>query len=81
MGDHIWGWPGDVVDAFTIVTAFSGICTSLGLGAIQISAGLRRVGAIDPDLFYENTALHVICICVVTCVATLSVVSGLNYGI
>lgn len=35
---------GDVVDGFSIVTTVAGVCTSLGLGAIQIVAGAKRLG-------------------------------------
>jgi hypothetical protein len=82
LGEYTWGWIGDVIDGFTIVTTVAGVCTSLGLGAFQIAAGLKRVGAIDDDLSEDKMRnVHVISIWVITLIATCSVVSGLNVGI
>ena len=39
FGKAIWGWLGDLVDIFTILTIVAGLCTSLALGAQQIVAG------------------------------------------
>lgn len=58
------------------------MCTSLGLGAFQLAAGLKFVGTIDEDITEEKLQdVHVISIWIITCIATLSVVSGLNVGI
>eukprot|EP00429_Kryptoperidinium_foliaceum_P020021 CAMPEP_0176047276 /NCGR_PEP_ID=MMETSP0120_2-20121206/23479_1 /TAXON_ID=160619 /ORGANISM="Kryptoperidinium foliaceum, Strain CCMP 1326" /LENGTH=827 /DNA_ID=CAMNT_0017380691 /DNA_START=109 /DNA_END=2592 /DNA_ORIENTATION=+ len=82
LGEYTWGWIGDVIDGFTIVTTVAGVCTSLGLGAFQLKAGLEFVGAVEEDLTPEKTqTVHVVSIWVITCVATMSVVSGLNVGI
>ncbi|CAK0799968.1 unnamed protein product [Prorocentrum cordatum] len=43
IGDRVYGPLGDCVDALSIVTSIAGVCTSLGLGAIQINAGLQRI--------------------------------------
>jgi len=79
LGEYTWGWLGDLIDGFTIVTVVSGVCTSLGLGAMQLVYGLQRMGAIDKT--DDDTNAQVVAIWVVTCVATVSVVSGLNFGI
>lgn len=82
LGEHTWGWIGDVIDGFTIVTTVAGVCTSLGLGAFQLKAGLEFVGAIGEDLEPGKVqTVHVISIWVITCVAAVSVVSGLDIGI
>ncbi|KAG7354598.1 BCCT family transporter-domain containing protein [Nitzschia inconspicua] len=78
LGEHTWGWMGDVIDGFSIVATVSGVCTSLGLGAFQLAAGLERVGAIDDA---TSTRIHVISIWIITLIATGSVVSGLDVGI
>ena len=54
LGEYTWGWMGDIIDGFTMVTTVAGVCTSLGLGAFQIAAGLKRVGVIDEDLEGED---------------------------
>jgi len=43
LGEKCYGWMGDCVDILSIVTTIAGVCTSLGLGAMQINAGLQRM--------------------------------------
>jgi choline-glycine betaine transporter len=40
---------GDIIDGCTIVVTVAGVCTSLGLGAIQIVAGFQFLGWVDED--------------------------------
>lgn len=82
LGAYTWGWIGDVIDGFTIVVTVAGVCTSLGLGAMQIMAGLQRVGWVNTDITEEQREKGLIAVIwVVTLIATASVVSGLNVGI
>jgi len=82
LGSYTWGWLGDLIDGFSIVTTVSGICTSLGIGAFQITAGLKKLEIIDPEISEEDERVaNMITIWVVTAAATMSVVSGLNIGI
>lgn len=82
FGEYTWGWIGDVIDGFSIITIVSGVCTSLGLGAMQVVTGAQRLGWTDDDLDEDElTQKQVIVIWCVTAVATTSVVSGLNIGI
>ena len=37
LGDRCSGWIGDAVDIPSIVTTIAGVCSSLGLGAMQIN--------------------------------------------
>ena len=82
LGEHTWGWIGDVIDAFSIVTIIAGLCTSLGLGAFQIVEGMQRIGSVAEDASEEDlrrSRLWVVWM--ITACATVSVVSGLHYGI
>jgi len=63
IGDRVYGWMGDVVDIMSVVTTIAGVCTSLGLGAMQINSGLQRVNhgfyrginyGIPDDIKYSN---------------------------
>lgn len=36
FGEYCWGWIGDVIDGYSIIMTIAGVCTSLGVGAIQI---------------------------------------------
>lgn len=71
---------GDVIDGYSIVMTVAGVCTSLGLGAIQIVAGLQDLGWVDPDR-EDLQPVFVVLIWVITLLATISVVSGLSIGI
>lgn len=79
LGDYTWGWIGDLIDGFTIVVTVAGVCTSLGLGAIQIVDGLQYLGWADKE--QEGVGLEVLSIWVITVIATASVISGLDAGI
>jgi choline/glycine/proline betaine transport protein len=77
LGDRVNGPVGHVIDIVAVVATIFGIATSLGLGASQVAAGLGRV--FDVDLT-SNLSL-VLIIAVITALATVSVVSGLDKGI
>jgi choline/glycine/proline betaine transport protein len=82
LGDYTWGWLGDVIDGFSIVVTVAGVCTSLGLGAIQIVAGFQFLGWVDSDASEDRlTTVQMLTIWGVTLVATASVVSGLQAGV
>lgn len=82
LGEHTWGWMGDVVDGFAVVTTVAGVCTSLGLGAFQLKAGLQVVGAVPSEQDAQKTQLtEIVSIWIITLIATCSVVSGLSVGI
>jgi choline-glycine betaine transporter len=82
LGEYTWGFWGDIIDSFTIVTTVAGICTSLGLGAFQIAAGMQRLGWLDADMTEDEEArAQSGIVWVITLVATASVLSGLNIGI
>ena len=76
LGDRIHGWIGHGVDVFAVFGTLFGLATSLGLGAMQINAGLARL--FDTP---ETTTVQVILIAVITAGATTSVVLGLDRGI
>ncbi|KAL3786673.1 hypothetical protein ACHAWO_013333 [Cyclotella atomus] len=62
------------------VWAVAGICTSLGLGTMQMTTGLQRLGWIDPAE-EDLSGTYVTIVCVITLFATISVVTGLKVGI
>jgi len=43
IGEHVYGFLGDIIDILSIVTTIAGVCTSLGLGAMQLNNGLQRL--------------------------------------
>lgn len=55
-----------------------GVCTSLGLGVMQLNAGLNIV---TNGAFEENINNQMVIIFVITCIATISVLTGMKNGI
>ena len=43
IGDKIFGWMGDAIDTISVATTLFGVCTSLGLGVIQLNSGAARL--------------------------------------
>ncbi len=76
LGDRCWGWPGHVIDTFAVLATTFGLATSLGLGASQVNAGLTMLFGFA-DSFTTKLAIIVL----VTSVAILSVVRGLDGGV
>ena len=75
IGDKIFGWLGDVVDILSVIATLFGVCTSLGLGTMQINEGLHNMNTDIP----RNKATQLIIIWSITSVATCSVLSGVGY--
>ena len=76
IGKRIHGRIGHAVDVFAVLGTMFGVATSLGIGAMQINAGLNYLFDIN-----VSTYTQVILIAVITSFATISVVSGLDAGI
>jgi choline/glycine/proline betaine transport protein len=76
IGDRIHGPIGHTIDVFAVLGTIFGVATSLGLGVLQINAGLTHLTGIPNSL-----AVQVILIAVITGMATISVVAGLDAGI
>ena len=82
LHEYTWGWMGDVIDGVSIVVTVAGICTSLGLGAIQMTAGAQKIGWLDEALSEDATTnAQIAVIWIITSVTTASVLMGLNLGI
>ncbi|WP_462322231.1 BCCT family transporter [Halochromatium sp.] len=76
IGKRIFGPIGHAVDILATVGTLFGVATSLGLGAIQINAGLGRLSGVP-----QTESIQVVIIAVITVIATISVVSGVQHGI
>ena len=76
LGDKIYGKRGDLIDIFAVLATLFGLATSLGLGVQQIAAGLSHVFGIDSGIVTQ-----VILIAVITAIATISVVLGVDKGV
>ncbi len=76
LKDEIFGICGDIVDTMAVLAALAGLATSLGLGVQQINSGLNYVFGIG-----FSTNIQVILIGIITFIATLSVVTGIDRGV
>ncbi len=76
LGDRVKGWLGNAIDVVAIVGTVFGVATSLGLGVLQIGAGLGYLDVVQP-----STALSIGLIAAITAIAAISVASGLERGI
>jgi len=83
LGERIYGWPGHVIDILTVFATLFGLTTSLGLGALQINAGLNFLGSNSAAFpaIPSATLVQVGIIAFVTLIATFSVAAGLDGGV
>lgn len=76
LKDKIFGIWGDLIDTLAVVACLFGLATSLGLGVQQINSGLNYLFGIS-----VNVTVQVILIAIITGIATISVVSGIDKGV
>lgn len=76
LGARIHGPLGGAVEIIAVFGTLFGVATSLGLGVLQINAGLEYLGVLS-----ISTRNQVFLIAGITLIATLSVVSGLDRGV
>jgi len=76
LGERVHGAAGHAVDCFGIVVTVLGLVSNLGIGSLQISAGLEHLFGLQNS---HGTLLAVII--VMTMVATLAAISGVETGI
>jgi choline/carnitine/betaine transport len=75
LGTRVRGGWGNAIDIIALVGTVFGVATSLGLGVLQISAGLESTGLIEPSVWSE-----VVIILVITVFVLASVLSGVTKG-
>lgn len=76
IGNKIFGWQGNVVDTFAVVSTVFGVATSLGLGASQINSGLNYI--FGTEVSVNN---QIILMMGIIALAAVSVATGLDRGI
>ena len=75
LGKRVQGSLGNTIDVVALVGTLFGVATSLGLGVLQISAGLDAV-----NLMEQGQGSQVIIIVVISFFVLLSVLSGVTKG-
>ncbi|MDZ7828705.1 MAG: BCCT family transporter [Halofilum sp. (in: g-proteobacteria)] len=76
LGRRIMGWPGHVVDIIAVVATMFGVATSLGLGAIQLNAGLEYLFGIP-----VSRVVQLLSVIGITAIGTWALARGLDKGI
>jgi BCCT family betaine/carnitine transporter len=76
LGERVWGWQGHAIDTLAVFATLFGLATSLGFGTEQALAGFNF-------LFGTSTGdgARVLMIGVITGMATISVIRGLDGGV
>ncbi|MDX1573771.1 MAG: BCCT family transporter [Methylophaga sp.] len=77
IGDKIYGPIGHTVDVIAILGTLFGIATTLGLSVAQINAGMNYLWEDIP----VSVTVQIITIAVITILAIMSVVAGLDKGV
>lgn len=75
LGRRVTGGWGNLIDVVALVGTLFGVATSLGLGVLQIGAGLQHI-----DLATNTRTLQIVLIGVVTAIAIVSLVTGVGRG-
>lgn len=75
LGKRVEGGWGHAIDVIALVGTLFGVATSLGLGVLQISAGLDFAGILEP-----NEVTEVVLILVISVFVLMSVLSGVTKG-
>ena len=76
FGERVWGWPGHIIDVLAVFATLCGLATSLGVGAKQTAAGLNYLFTVPNDATTQVAVIGVI-----TFVALVSVILGMNRGV
>ncbi|AGF73110.1 BCCT family transporter [Corynebacterium halotolerans] len=76
LGGKIYAWPGKLVDILAIIGTTFGIAVSVGLGVLQINAGMNMIWGTPLASWVE-----LLIILFITVIGCLSVASGLDKGI
>nr|WP_279290110.1 BCCT family transporter [Vibrio parahaemolyticus] len=76
FGERVWGWVGHIIDILAVVATVFGLATSLGYGASQAATGLNFLFGVP-----MTDTTQVVLIVVITALALLSVVAGLDSGV
>ncbi|GAA3726536.1 choline/glycine/proline betaine transport protein [Spinactinospora alkalitolerans] len=76
IGERIHGPVGHTVDILAVLGTLFGVATSLGLGVLQVNAALSYVFGVS-----QSTVIQVVLVVVITLMATISVMTGLDKGI
>lgn len=76
IGNKIYGTWGNIIDILSVLATLAGLATSLGLGVTQVNAGLNFLFGVS-----ISVNIQILLIAIITGLATISVVLGLDGGV
>ncbi|WP_238446486.1 BCCT family transporter [Alkalihalophilus pseudofirmus] len=76
LGDRVNGWTGRSIDILAVIATCTGVATTFGLSALQITGGLSYISAIPNNVWTQITI-----IAVVTVLFMISAGKGVDKGI
>lgn len=76
LGERVWGWWGHVIDTVAVFATLFGLATSLGFGTEQALAGFNHLFG-----WSTGSGAKVTLIAVITVMALISVLRGLDGGV
>ncbi|MBT6094303.1 MAG: BCCT family transporter [Rhodospirillaceae bacterium] len=76
LGERVWGWWGHMIDTMAVFATLFGLATSLGFGTEQALAGMNFLFG-----WSTGNGAKVLLIAVITGLALISVVRGLDGGV
>ena len=76
LGERIWGFWGNVIDTFAVISTVFGLATTIGIGAAQASSGIGYLTGMEVTI-----GLQVGLIAGITGLAVISVLRGLDGGV
>lgn len=77
FGERVWGLTGHIIDTVAVLATIFGLSTSLGLGAQQVTSGLKFLFGIEMGV----NQMEIMVIAFVTAIAVISVTRGLEGGV
>ncbi|SDL81569.1 BCCT family transporter [Sediminibacillus halophilus] len=76
IGDRTDSWIGKTIDILAVLATCTGVATTFGLSAMQITGGLSYISSIP-----NNAWTQILIIIIVTCLFMISAAKGVNKGI
>ncbi len=76
LGEHIWGWPGHLIDLFAVVSTIFGLATTIGLGGTQAASGLGYLFGFEPNIYIQISLIMTM-----SALAVASVLRGMHGGV
>src|SRR5690625_3829764 len=76
LGDKVNGWTGKTIDILAVLATCTGVATTFGLSALQMSAGISHLTSIPNNIWTQIVIIAIVTVCFIISSAT-----GLDKGI